>query len=125
MTGGWLPLLAIVLGADPAAPPLPKPAVLARKPEWLELAMPYLWLAGLLLAFALFVVWYRRRSLQGQDTVSASELLSDAREWEEEGELTEEEYRKLKANLAPRLKDPEASRKNGGDPAKRPRPQNP
>ena len=102
-------------------PPPPKRNELNR----LEDAVPMLLLVVAILAFALLVFWFRR-SLRGkEEELSASELLTQAREWEEEGELTEAEYAKLKANLAPSLRLSRAARNNKGDPARRPPPQNP
>ena len=79
------------------------------------------------LAIVVFVMkrWYERSK---KDDAAASEFLSEARELEEEGELTREEYLKIKAKLTAGLTKPKSIEIKGGDPAKRfkpPRPQNP
>ena len=45
----------------------------------------------------------RFRGGRGNDQPSASELLTKFRELHEQGELTDEEFRSIKANLAQRL----------------------
>ena len=83
--------------------------------------------ALLTMAVVVFVMkrWYERRKNEDED---ASEFLTEARQLEEEGELTREEYLKIKAKLAAGLQGPKTTPIKGGDPAKRsnpPRRQNP
>jgi hypothetical protein len=86
-------------------------------------------LIGSLLALAVVVFvmkrWYERNRKEDDE---ASEFLTEARELEEEGELTREEFLKIKARLSEGLTRPKSAQIKGGDPAKRfnpPRPQNP
>jgi hypothetical protein len=80
-------------------------------------------LIGALLAMAVVVFvmkrWYERSKNEDED---ASEFLTEAREMEEEGELTREEYLKIKAKLAAGLQGPKITPIKGGDPAKRSNP---
>src|SRR5215207_3911393 len=77
-------------------------------------------LIGALLAMAVVVFvmkrWYERSKNEDED---ASEFLTEAREMEEEGELTREEYLKIKAKLSAGLTRPKSVEIKGGDPAKR------
>lgn len=71
------------------------------EPEWL-----ILWIA--VLAVFATIAWYvlgkiRPKSIQKE--LSASELLSKFRESHSRGELSDEEYRTIKTNLAARLQD--------------------
>lgn len=86
-------------------------------------------LIGSLLALAVVVFvmkrWYERNRKEDDE---ASEFLTEARELEEEGELTREEFLKIKAKLSEGLRSPKSPEIKGGDPAKRsnpPRRQNP
>jgi hypothetical protein len=81
----------------------------------------------LVLAVVVFVMkrWYEKEKSGDAD---ASQFLTEARELEEEGELTREEYLKIKAKLAAGLTGQKPAEIKGGDPAKRsnpPRRQNP
>ncbi len=117
-------LFAQIDAAKPVAP-LPPPLRKAEPPHWFDVAVPYLWLGGVLLAMAVALRWYQKKLASEKDALSANDLLSEAREWEEEGELTQEEFQKLKSNLTPRIKTGGEGRKNQGDPAKRPPRENP
>src|SRR6478672_13608194 len=77
--------------------------------------------ALLVMAVVVFVMkrWYERGKNDADD---ASEFLTEARELEEEGELTREEYLKIKAKLAAGLQGPKDMPTKGGDPAKRSNP---
>jgi len=77
--------------------------------------------ALLVLAVVVFVMkrWYERSRKEEED---ASSFLSEARELEEEGELSREEYLKIKAKLAEGLRGPAEPEIKGGDPAKRAKP---
>lgn len=75
----------------------------------------------LVLAIVVFVMkrWYERSRNEDEEITS---FLSEAREMEEEGELTKEEYAKIKAKLAAGLQGPKNVPTKGGDPAKRSNP---
>jgi hypothetical protein len=80
-------------------------------------------LIGSLLIMAIVVLimrrWYERSK---NEEVGVSEFLSEARELEEEGELTREEYLKIKAKLAAQMHGLAKPNLKGGDPAKRSNP---
>jgi hypothetical protein len=75
--------------------------------------------AGLAVALLVgaFVIWivdrWRKRSTQTTDTASE---LTEFREMYERGEITEEEYAKLRTRVAGRVKAPAATTPPGGAP---------
>ena len=98
---------AIQVGqAEVAAPPTPKGGVALPKKQADPTALigPAAWLAFGLLVTALVLVvvdrWRKRQSRGGSSFGS----LSEYRQMYEDGELTEAEYNKLRAKLAPKIK---------------------
>ena len=71
-------LFAQIDAAKPAAP-LPPPARKQEPPHWFDVAIPYLWLGGVLLAMALALRWYQKKLASEKDALSANELLSGRR----------------------------------------------
>src|SRR4051812_32791897 len=112
--GRLLPLILFSQAAAPAA---------RSKYTMADLYLPFgaLIVSLLVLAVAVFFMkrWYEQSRKEDED---ASSFLSEARELEEEGELTKEEYLKIKARLAEGLRGPQNQEIKGGDPAKRSKP---
>jgi len=120
MSATICPYLAILLLVQP-------PARAQYKMADLYLPLGALIVSLLVLAVVVFVMkrWYERNRNEDEET---SSFLTEARELQEEGELTKEEYAKIKAKLAAGLQGPKDMPTKGGDPAKRsnpPRRQNP
>lgn len=94
-----------------------------KKSAAADLYLPLGALIVSLLALAVVIYfmrrWYERSKTEDDET---SEFLTEAREMEAEGELTREEYLKIKAKLAAGLQGPKTPVVKGGDPAKRSNP---
>ena len=91
-------------GAKIALPP--KPA--AGNFEIGTILVPALWLIGILTFGALLIAWLKKNRDRtfSAVTLSPHEQLSSFREALEEGEMTEEEFKKVKAHLAKKIKPP-------------------
>ena len=102
-----------------ALQPAVEPPRLRRELDPMEGVLPLAGLAAAVLVLAVFVNWYRRREAADAVELTPHDLMSAARDWEAEGEMTEEEYKKVKAKLAPQVRDASAAGKGKGDPARR------
>ncbi len=84
-----------IANAGRARPPLWDPRLL-----WLSLA-----LAAVILIGALIIAWidrWRRRS--GSERLSANEQLANFRRWYEKGQLSQEEFERIRALLSEQLR---------------------
>jgi hypothetical protein len=121
MNGIGANLLLPILLVQPKEAPKSDPRAARSTATDLYVTLGLLIGALLLLAIGVAVAkrWYERTKSDDED---ASTFLTEARELEEEGELTKEEYLKIKAKLAAGLQTPKNTPIKGGDPAKRSNP---
>jgi hypothetical protein len=117
----------------PVIPLQPQPGAIAvppvaPAPEGFRIGsilIPALWLVGILVVGALLLAWLkkRRENTTLVPTTTASEQLATFRHAYEEGEMTPEEFKKVKARLSEKLREqdpmsmpPQAKRRRDGDP---------
>ncbi|HVJ82386.1 MAG TPA: hypothetical protein VNC50_15055, partial [Planctomycetia bacterium] len=90
--------------------------------------LPIAGLGAGILALAL-AVWFMKRwyGKESDGVADPNEMLAEFREAEAEGDLSEDEFRRIKLKLADEIRGAGAAKPTGGDPAKRspPRPATP
>jgi hypothetical protein len=102
------PQPVLPLGPPPAA----APGVVAKPPpEGFQIGsilFPALWLVGILVIGALVIAWLKRTRDRSALTITttASDQLETFREAYENGEMSREEFLKVKARLTEQLRDP-------------------
>jgi hypothetical protein len=71
---------------------------------------PALWLIGILTFGAILIAWLKKNKERQRDgfSVSPHEQLTAFRDSMEEGDMTEEEFKKVKAHLAAKIRPPAA-----------------
>jgi hypothetical protein len=93
-------------------PPGAKIAVQPQKPpgkfEIGSILVPALWLIGILTVGALLIAWLKKNRDRSFSALSISphQQLSSFRDSMDEGEMTEEEFKKVKSHLAKKIKPP-------------------
>jgi hypothetical protein len=76
------------------------------KIEWDRLLVPGLVAVGAILSGALFIYWLNRwRTRPDAAPLTANEQLANFRELYEEGEISEKEFERIKARLAPLVRE--------------------
>jgi hypothetical protein len=108
-----------IVGVPPAAPPAAEPFRIG------SILIPALYLVGILVLGAIILAWLKRRRVSDDlaPSTTASEQLATFRHAYEDGEMTPEEFQKVKARLSEKLRDrdpmsmpPQAKRRRDGEP---------
>jgi hypothetical protein len=107
----------------PVVPVPPAPAPVGGGPRAGQILEPALWLVGTLLLGAFVIAMLKRaQQVGGLHGDSAHDQLAQFREAHDQGEMTDEEYKRVKALLTTKIKDAEmkAAAEGGATPAPAP-----